>query len=40
MAERVGFEPTWDVMPPTDFESVETSWEKTRKYNGSIGILV
>ncbi len=22
LAERVGFEPTWGVMPPTDFESV------------------
>jgi len=22
MAERVGFEPTWIVMTPTDFESV------------------
>ncbi len=22
LAERVGFEPTWSVMPPTDFESV------------------
>jgi hypothetical protein len=22
VAERVGFEPTWGVMPPTDFESV------------------
>ena len=22
MAERVGFEPTWGAMPPTDFESV------------------
>ncbi len=22
LAERVGFEPTWGAMPPTDFESV------------------
>ncbi len=35
MAERVGFEPTWGVMPPTDFESVMAARNAWRLRQGA-----